>query len=62
MAFTGHLNRRAQDLLVLTAEQDDAAAKTELGQVAQEFDAVHAGHIEIADNEVELLLTAFDHG
>ena len=43
---------RAQDAVVQAARDDDRRAGAALGDVAQELDAVHARHVEVADDDV----------
>ena len=50
--------RGAQDALVKPARDDDRRARVQLGDMAQELDAVHAGHVEIADDDVRPRLGA----
>ena len=51
VAARGRLGR-AQDAVVEAARDDDRRAAVQLGDVAQELDTVHAGHVEVADDDV----------
>ncbi len=57
----GHVLDRGQQPAVERAGQDDRGRDAGLAQVAHELHAVHAGHVEIADDEVDLGAQGLEH-